>query len=733
MNCTPKKCPLFKVNNNINNNNNETKWWPNRLDLSCLRLHSNTTNPMDADFNYGVAFKNLNYFELKKDIKTILHESTDWWPADWGHYGPLFIRLAWHSAGTYRLKDGKGGSRQGMQRYPPINSWPDNTNLDKARRLLWSVKQKYGRNISWADLMILAGNVALEDMGFKTIGFAGGREDVWQPNTNVYWGSEQNWLDNSKRYKKDGTLENSLAAVQMGLIYVNPEGPNGIPDPVLAAHDIRTTFNRMGMNDEETVALIAGGHTFGKTHGAASVSEYLGCEPEAASIEEQGFGWINNYKSGKGKDQITSGLEVIWTTNPTKWNGNEFFKILFGYEWQLTKSPGGANQWIAKNSKKIIPDPFNSTKFHCPTMLTTDLSLRFDPKYEKISRRFLKHPKAFNTAFANAWFKLTHRDMGPRTTYIGPEIPNKVFIWQDPIPKANYPLINEVDLLFLEQEIEQSQLTISEMVGVAWCSASTYRHSDRRGGANGSRIRLKPMNSWKVNNPNQLEKVLKVYKIIQTKFNQNNKKKVSIADLIVIGGNLGIKKAALAAGYNNKDIDISFTPGRTDATQDQTDIASFQILEPILGDGFRNYQNTNKSNISSATCEQILIDKAQQLCLTVSEMTVLIGGMRVLNTNYDGSNKGVLTNRPGVLTNDFFVNLLDMKYKWRREKDEFIGCNRQTGEKIWNATRIDLIFGFNSELRAIAEIYACNDGQDKFVNDFINAWTKVMMLDRFDV
>lgn len=704
-----------------------TDWWPNRLDLSVLRQHSDKTNPFGREFNYEAEFQSLDYWALKEDLKKLMTESQEWWPADWGHYGGLFIRMAWHSAGTYRTGDGRGGSREGQQRFAPLNSWPDNANLDKARRLLWPIKKKYGRKISWADLMILTGNVALESMGFKTIGFAGGRVDVYEPNTNVYWGAEKTWLSDEERYSGDRDLENPLAAVQMGLIYVNPEGPGGEPDPVKAAHDIRETFGRMGMNDYETVALIAGGHTLGKTHGAGPAS-HVGPEPEAAPIENMGLGWESSYKSGKGEDAITSGLEVIWTKTPTEWS-HGFFKALFAHEWELTKSPAGAHQWVAKDADAMVPDPFDSTKFHKPTMLTTDLSLRFDPEYEKISRHFLENPEEFDDAFAKAWFKLTHRDMGPKTSYLGPEIPEEEFIWQDPIPAVNHELIDENDQSKLKKEILNSGLTTAELVTTAWASASTYRHSDRRGGANGARIRLAPMKDWEVNNPQQLAKVLTVYEKIKENFDANGgKKKVSIADLIVLGGNSAIEEAANKA---NVKVNVPFTPGRMDASQEQTDIQSMNFLKP-MADGFRNYQGAQYT----LTTEQLLVDKAQLLGLTAPEMTVLVGGMRALGANYDNSTKGILTTSPGVLTNEFFVNLMDMSVAWSPKteaKQEFIGKDRKTGEVKWTATRADLIFGSNSELRAIVEVYASDDAKEKFVKDFVAAWNKVMMADRFDI
>ena len=706
--------------------NTNKEWWPNQLDLDVLRQNSSLSNPMGEDFDYKKEFNSLDYDALKADVEAVMTESQDWWPADYGHYGPLFIRMAWHSAGTYRTGDGRGGSRAGQQRFAPLNSWPDNANLDKARRLLWPIKQKYGKKISWADLMILTGNVALESMGFETIGFAGGREDVWEPESNVYWGAEKEWLGD-KRYSDDRDLEKPLAAVQMGLIYVNPEGPNGNPDPVLAAVDIRETFGRMGMNDEETVALIAGGHTLGKTHGAAS-GDHLGKSPEAASIEEQGFGWKSDYKSGKGKDAITSGLEVIWTATPAQWS-HGFFVSLFSNEWELTKSPGGAHQWVAKDAAAVFPDAFDKDKKHKPTMLTTDLSLRFDPVYEKISRRFLDNPEEFNAAFARAWFKLTHRDMGPKSTYLGPEIPKEEFIWQDPIPAVDYELVDVNDIKSLKSKILNSGLSQSELIETAWASASTFRGSDRRGGVNGARIRLEPQINWESNHPEQLKRVLAVYENIQANFNtQSNTKNISLADLIVLGGNTAIEQAAKKAGY---EVDIAFEPGRTDASQENTDVEGMNLLEP-MADGFRNYQK-DEYTLSS---EELLVDKAQLLTLSAPEMTVLLGGMRVLNTNYDESKNGVLTSTPGVLTNDFFVNLLDMNTRWEaasESKNEFTGIDRSTGEAKWSATRVDLIFGSNSELRAVAEVYASNDAKQKFVNDFAQAWAKVMHLDRFDL
>jgi len=700
-------------------------WWPNQLDLSPLRQHAPQSNPMGESFDYRKAFNSLDYQALKNDLRAVLRNSQDWWPADYGHYGGLFIRMAWHSAGTYRVSDGRGGARAGLQRFAPQNSWPDNANLDKARRLLWPVKQKYGNKISWADLMILAGNVALEDMGFKTIGFAGGREDVWEPE-HIYWGPEKKWLDD-ERYAEGRKLQNPLAAVQMGLIYVNPEGPNGNPDPIAAAKDIRETFGRMGMNDEETVALIAGGHTLGKTHGAGD-AKYVGPEPEAASIEEQGLGWKSSYKSGKGADAITSGLEVIWTPTPTRWN-HDYFKILFGNQWELTTSPAGAKQWVAKGAPNMMPDPFDPKKKHKPTMLTTDLSLRYDPVYEKISRKFMNDPKAFEEAFARAWFKLTHRDMGPKTTYLGPEVPKEEFLWQDPIPALNHALVDANDIRTLKAKILASGLSTSELVSTAWASASTYRHSDRRGGANGARIRLEPQRNWEVNNPAQLKRVLAVYEKIQSEFNATSgNKKISMADLIVLGGNAAIEDAAKKAGIT---IEVPFTPGRMDASQAQTDVASFAHLEP-MADGFRNYYGNN----AIASPEYLLVDKAQLLRLSVPEMTVLVGGMRMLGANYDGSKHGVFTSQPGVLTNDFFVNLLDMSYVWKPVDDKkmlFEIRDRKTDQLKWTATRVDLIFGSNSELRAIAEVYGASDAKEKFVKDFVAAWTKVMNLDRFDL
>lgn len=701
-------------------------WWPNQLDLSVLRHNSNLSNPMGEDFDYVTAFNALDYEALKEDLRVLMTASEDWWPADYGNYGPLFIRMAWHSAGTYRTGDGRGGSRDGHQRFAPLNSWPDNANLDKARRLLWPIKQKYGSQISWADLMVLTGNVALESMGFKTIGFSGGRADVWEPESNVYWGSETKWLDDN-RYSEGRQLENPLAAVQMGLIYVNPEGPNGKPDPLAAATDIRETFGRMGMNDEETVALIAGGHTFGKTHGAGSATN-VGPEPEAAAIEAQGFGWQSSYKSGKGADAITSGLEVIWTATPAKWS-HGYFRSLFENEWELTKSPAGAHQWVAKDPKVLVPDAFDPNVKYKPTMLTTDLSMRVDPAYEKISRRFLEHPEEFASAFARAWYKLTHRDMGPRALHLGPEVPQEDFIWQDPIPAATYQPINATDIQSLKSSILAAGLSSGELIGTAWASASTFRGSDYKGGANGARIQLAPQLNWEANNPAQLKKVLIALGDIQAKFNAKSKdKQVSLADLIVLGGVAALEEATKKAGFA---VEVPFTPGRTDAVQEQTDVAAMAVLEP-MADGFRNYLKTQYT----LSTEELLIDKAQLLTLNAPEMTVLVGGMRVLDANFDGSKHGVFTARPGTLSNDFFVNLLDMRTTWKAAddtKEVFEGRDRKTGEVKWTATRADLIFGSNSELRALAEVYASSDANEKFVKDFVAAWTKVMNLDRFDL
>ncbi len=703
-------------------------WWPNKLKLNILRQHSSLSSPMGEDFNYAEEFKSLDLYAVKDDLSKLMTDSQEWWPADFGHYGPLFIRMAWHSAGTYRIGDGRGGAGSGQQRFPPLNSWPDNVNLDKARRLLWPVKQKYGRKISWADLMILAGNVALESMGFKTFGFAGGREDVWEPEEDVYWGSETEWLGGEKRYSGERDLENPLAAVQMGLIYVNPEGPDGNPDPVAAAKDIRETFARMAMNDEETVALIAGGHTFGKTHGAGDVS-HVGPEPEAADIQEQGLGWKSTFGTGKGGDTISSGLEVTWTQTPVKWS-YYFFENLFKYDWELTKSPAGAHQWEAKNAGGVIPDAHDSSKKHPPTMLTTDLSLRFDPEYEKISRRFYEHPLEFYDTFARAWFKLTHRDMGPRARYLGPEVPGEELIWQDPIPAVDHELIDDKDIAELKIKVLNSGLSVSQLVSTAWASAFTFRGSDKRGGANGARIRLSPQKDWEVNNPALLSKVLGTLEGLQKEFNnsQSNGKKLSLADLIVLAGCAGVEKAAKDAGH---DVIVPFTPGRMDASQEQTDVNSFSLLEPCA-DGFRNYLKTKYS----IRTEELLVDKAQLLNLTAPEMTVLVGGMRVLNTNFDNSKHGVFTKRPEVLSNDFYVNLLDMNTVWKPTSDDkeiFEGCDRTTGKLKWTGTRVDLIFGSNSELRALAEVYGSADAKEKFVKDFVAVWNKVMNLDRFDL
>jgi catalase-peroxidase len=703
-------------------------WWPNQLKLNILRQHSSLSNPMDEDFNYAEEFKSLDLKVVKKDLQKVMTDSQEWWPADFGHYGPLFIRMAWHSAGTYRTGDGRGGGGTGQQRFAPLNSWPDNVNLDKARRLLWPVKQKYGRKISWADLMILAGNVALESMGFRTFGFAGGREDVWEPEESVYWGSETTWLEDDKRYSGERDLDKPLAAVQMGLIYVNPEGPGGKPDPLAAARDIRETFARMAMNDEETVALIAGGHTFGKTHGAGDAA-HVGPEPEAAPIEDQGLGWKSSFGSGKAGDAITSGIEVTWTQTPVKWS-YYFLDNLFNYDWELTKSPAGAWQWVATKAGEVVPDAHDPSKKHFPTMLTTDLALRYDPIYEKISRRFHENPLEFAEAFARAWFKLTHRDMGPRSRYLGPEVPPEELIWQDPIPAVDHPLIGEEEITALKSKILESGLTVSELVSTAWASASTFRGSDKRGGANGARIRLAPQRVWQVNNPIQLGKVLKTLEQIQTEFNSTatSGKKVSLADLIVLAGCAGVEKAAIDAGFG---VTVPFTPGRMDASQEQTDTVSFAVLEPPA-DGFRNYQKKKYA----VSAEELLVDKAQLLTLTAPEMTVLVGGMRVLNTNFDHSKHGVFTKRPEVLTNDFFVNLLDMNTVWKptsEARETFAGRDRKTGELKWTGTRVDLVFGSNSELRALAEVYGSSDAGEKFVKDFVKAWSKVMNLDRFDL
>jgi catalase-peroxidase len=704
-------------------------WWPNQLRLNILHQHSSKSNPMGEGFNYAEEFRSLDLAAVKKDLMALMTDSQDWWPADFGHYGPLFIRMAWHSAGTYRTADGRGGAGGGNQRFPPLNSWPDNVNLDKARRLLWPIKQKYGRKISWADLMILTGNVALESMGFRTFGFAGGREDLWEPEQDIYWGSEDKWLSD-KRYSGDRELENPLAAVQMGLIYVNPEGPNGNPDPIAAARDIRETFARMAMNDEETVALIAGGHTFGKTHGAGD-AKHVGPDPEAAGIEEQGLGWKSSFGTGKAADTISSGLEVTWSSTPTKWNNN-FFRILFGNEWELTKSPAGAHQWKPKGDAGAgtVPAAHDPSKRIAPAMLTTDLSLRFDPAYEKISRRFLEYPEQFADAFARAWFKLTHRDMGPRARYLGPEVPAEELIWQDPIPAINHTLIDEQDIASLKGKILASGLSVSDLVSTAWASASTFRGSDKRGGANGARIRLAPQKDWEVNQPSRLAKVLKTLEGIQSAFNsaQSGGKKVSLADLIVLAGCAGVEQAANNAGHK---VTVPFTPGRMDALQERTDIGSFAMLEPAA-DGFRNYLRTR----FSVSAEELLVDRAQLLTLTAPEMTVLVGGMRVLGTNFGQTRHGVFTKRPEALTNDFFVNLLDMGTTWKavsEAQDVFEGRDRKTGELKWTATRADLIFGSDSQLRALAEVYGCEHSREKFLHDFVAVWNKVMNLDRFDL
>jgi catalase-peroxidase len=745
---TEAKCP---VHHSTNSGPSNRDWWPNQLPLDLLHQHSSKSNPMGKDFDYAKEFKSLDLTAVKKDLAALMTDSQDWWPADFGHYGPLFIRMAWHSAGTYRIGDGRGGGGRGQQRFAPLNSWPDNVSLDKARRLLWPIKQKYGQKISWADLMILAGNVALETMGFKTFGFAGGREDTWEPDQDVYWGRETTWLGGDIRYAHgsqgiekntavlvsdddaDGNihsrkLENPLAAVQMGLIYVNPEGPDGNPDPIKAAYDIRDTFRRMAMNDEETVALIAGGHSFGKTHGAAPAS-HVKHEPEAAGLEEMGLGWKNTFGTGKGPDTITSGLEVTWTATPTNW-GMGFFENLFNHEYELTKSPGGAHQWVAKGATATVPDAFDSSKKHRPTMLTTDLSLRVDPAYEKISRRFMANPDEFADAFARAWFKLTHRDMGPRARYLGPEVPEEELIWQDPIPAVNRPLIDARDMAFLKEKILASGLSVSQLVSTAWASASTFRGSDKRGGANGARIRLAPQKDWEVNQPTQLAHVLEVLEGVQSEFNgaQSGGKKISLADLIVLGGCVGVEQAAKNAGYK---VTVPFTPGRMDASPEQTDVESFAPLEPYA-DGFRNYLK-GKYRVPA---EMLLIDKAQLLTLTAPEMTVLMGGLRVLKNNFGDTKHGVFTERPEALTNDFFVNLLDMGTEWKavsKDKNIFEGRDRKTGELKWTGTRVDLVFGSNSVLRALSEVYGSADGQEKFVHDFVAAWNKVMNLDRFDV
>lgn len=724
------KCPFTgaMVNQSAGRGTRNSDWWPNQLKLNILRQHSSLSNPMDPDFNYAKEFQSLDLAAVKKDIVDVLTTSQDWWPADYGHYGPFIIRMAWHSAGTYRTTDGRGGAGTGTLRFAPLNSWPDNTNLDKARLLLWPVKKKYGKKLSWADLMVLAGNCALESMGFKTFGFAGGREDVWEPQEDVYWGSEREWLGD-KRYTGDRDLENPLAAVQMGLIYVNPEGPNGNPDPLASARDIRETFGRMAMNDEETVALIAGGHTFGKTHGAADPSKYVGKEPAGASIEEQGLGWKNTYGTGNAGDTITSGLEGAWTTTPTQWSNN-YFENLFGYDWELSKSPAGAHQWKPKNGggAGTVPDAHDASKRHAPTMLTSDIALRVDPAYEKVSRKFYENPDQFADAFARAWFKLTHRDMGPRNRYLGAEVPAEVLIWQDPIPAVTYKAIDDKDVADLKAKIAASGLSVSQLVSTAWASASTFRGTDKRGGANGGRIRLAPQKYWAVNNPSQLSTVLDALEGIQKEFNaaQTGGKQVSIADLIVLGGSVGIEQAAKLAGHT---ITVPFTAGRADASQEETEVDSFSWLEPNA-DGFRNYVKSRYASVA----EDMLVDKAQLLNLTAPEMTVLLGGMRVLNTNFDGSTHGVFTDRPGVLTNDFFTNLIDFSTSWKavsEKQDLFEGKDRKTGEVKWTATRTDLILGSNSELRAVAEVYACADGEQKFLHDFVAAWTKVMNADRF--
>lgn len=725
---TEPKCPFHHTAGSGTSNKD---WWPNQINLNILHRHSSLSDPMDKDFNYAEAFKQLDLAAVKRDLHALMTTSQDWWPADFGHYGGLFIRMAWHSAGTYRIADGRGGAGGGQQRFAPLNSWPDNANLDKARRLLWPIKQKYGRNISWADLLILTGNVALESMGFKTFGYAGGRPDTWEPD-DVYWGSEKIWLELSggpnSRYSGNRELENPLAAVQMGLIYVNPEGPDGNPDPVAAARDIRETFARMAMNDEETVALIAGGHTFGKTHGAGPASS-VGPEPEAAALEQQGLGWQSTFGTGKGKDAITSGLEVTWTSTPTKWS-NDFFKHLFSYEWELTKSPAGAHQWVAKDAEAVIPDAFDPAKKHRPTMLTTDLALRFDPEYEKISRRFYEHPDQFADAFARAWFKLTHRDMGPRSRYLGPDVPAEELLWQDPVPAVDHPLIDEADIAALKAKVLASGLSVSQLVSTAWASASTFRGSDKRGGANGARIRLAPQKDWEVNRPAELAAVLETLEGVRKAFNdaQTGGKKVSLSDLIVLAGAAGVEQAAKSAGVT---VTVPFAPGRTDASQEQTDVHAMAVLEPVA-DGFRNYLKRK----FKTPAEALLVDKAQLLTLTAPEMTVLVGGMRVLGTNVGDPKHGVFTERPGTLTNDFFVNLLDMRTEWKpasADNDVFEGRDRATGELKWTGTRVDLVFGSHSQLRALAEVYGSADAQQKFVHDFVAAWNKVMNLDRFDL
>ncbi len=727
------KCPFLgaPVKQTAGGGPRNRDWWPNALKLNILRQHSNLSNPMGESFNYAEGFKSLDLSALKKDIYELMSDSQDWWPADYGHYGPFFIRMAWHSAGTYRVQDGRGGAGGGSQRFAPLNSWPDNANLDKARLLLWPIKQKYGKKISWADLMVLAGNCALESMDFKTFGFAGGREDVWEPEEDVYWGSETEWMGDEERYSGKRELENPLGASHMGLIYVNPEGPKGIPDPVAAAHDIRETFGRMAMNDEETVALIAGGHTFGKTHGAADPEKYVGAEPAGASIEEQNMGWKNSYNTGKGADTITSGLEGAWTTTPAKWS-HDYFKHLFEFDWELTKSPAGAHQWKPKNDggAGTVPDAHDPSKTHAPFMLTTDISMKADPAYEKVSRKFYENPEYFADVFARAWFKLTHRDMGPKDRYLGPEVPKEDLLWQDPIPSVTHELINDNDIATLKSKILGSGLSVSELVSTAWASASTFRGSDKRGGANGARVRLAPQRDWEANNPAQLGKVLDRLEGIQNDFNksQSGDKQISIADLIVLAGCAGVEKAAKNAGH---DVKVPFTPGRADASQELTDVDSFEPMEP-WADGFRNYFNSKHK----ATAEELLVDKAQLMTLSAPEMTALVGGMRALNTNFDNSKHGVFTDKPESLTNDFFVNLLDFNTTWKATDDTdkvFEGRNRKTGEVKWTGTRVDLIFGSNSELRAIAEVYGCEDGKEKFVKDFVAVWDKVMNLDRFDL
>ena len=725
------KCPFHSniVNHAAGRGTSNRDWWPNQLNLNILRQNSNLSDPMDPNFDYAEEFKKLDLAAVKQDLYDLMTDSQEWWPADYGHYGPFLIRMAWHSAGTYRIADGRGGGGAGQQRFAPLNSWPDNANLDKARLLLWPIKQKYGNKISWADLMILAGNAALESMGFKTFGFAGGRADVWEPEQDVYWGAETDWLGD-KRYSGERELENPLGAVQMGLIYVNPEGPDGNPDPVASAHDIRETFGRMAMNDEETVALIAGGHTFGKTHGAADPSVYVGREPEAASIAEQSMGWSNTFGTGSGESTITSGLEGAWTTTPTKWSNN-YFENLFGFEWELYKSPAGANQWRPKDGggAGTVPDAHNPEKSHAPFMLTTDLAMRFDPEYEKISRRFYENPEEFADAFARAWFKLTHRDMGPRELYLGPEVPAEELIWQDPVPAVDHELVNDADVASLKEAILGTGLSLQALINAAWGSASTYRGSDKRGGSNGGRIRLAPQNNWDANNPEQLAQVLEALSGIQQTFNGSQSgKKVSMADLIILGGCAAVEKSANDAGQN---LTVPFTPGRTDATEEQTDVDSFAPLEPAA-DGFRNYLKMN----FSVSSEELLLDKAQLMTLTAPEMTVLVGGMRAMAANYDGSSHGVFTDNPGTLSNDYFVNLLDLNTKWSAtsdEQDTFEGRDRHTGDVKWTGTRVDLIFGSNSELRAIAEVYGCSDANEKFVHDFVAAWDKVMNLGRFDI